>query len=109
MARRDAAVADRRRSAGLCRNKNPGGFRHRDIFHRQELPVAMITMIVAIVVVMAVVMTHTDADRTDMHADDGGIGGTGHQAKGNNGGKNRFHGFLSMVTGRKVVAAFFVP
>jgi hypothetical protein len=58
----------------------------------------MIAMIVAIVVVMAVVMTHTNSDRTNMHADHGGIGSTGHQAKGNNGGKNRFHGFLSMVT-----------
>ena len=80
MARWDAAVLDRRQSAGWRNNKNPGGLGRRDF--RQHQPLAMPMATIVMVVVMG--MTDAHANRTNMHADNGGIGGGGHQAQSNN-------------------------
>jgi hypothetical protein len=74
-------VLDRRQSAGWRNNKNPGGLGRRDF--RQHQPLAMPMAMIMMVVVM-VADANANANRTNMHADNGGIGGGGHQAQSNN-------------------------
>jgi hypothetical protein len=77
MARWDAAARDRRQSAAWRNNKNPGGMGRR-VF-RQHQPLAMPMAMIVMIVMMEVADAH--ANRTNMHADNGGIGGGGHQAE----------------------------
>ena len=44
----------------------------------------MFPVTMGIMVIVIVVVTDADTDRTDMHADNGGIGARGDQAQGKN-------------------------